>query len=365
MRKLEYAGIGLVLTIVLIFGVMPKLASAARDNLSDKRLAGSDSAFSAGPVGRLIALSAVTVDGRSVQGEQALWGGELLQAPPDRSINVMLNSIGQVVLGAGAVARFSAAPSGRDDTGRHTMIGSLESGQIDVRLSPEGRAYIEAAGSTYRASRGSSFSLAVRDGRAVLKTATGDVVVSDQAPQRRYILRPVGSGSTISVRARSTRQIQIQVTDENDKPVPDLPIVFALAGAGGKFAGTLGPAGSAGGTGAGAGGAGTSSLGNTFTASSNRLGQVTVQLNTGDTTGSDTLNVTTDGGNALRIGITVTPAVGFWTTGHKWLVFGIAAAAGIAIGIATTRDSGNQNLNQNQNQNQNSNSARVRPGPRR
>jgi len=346
MKKLEYSAIGLVLTIVLIFGAVPRLASAARDNLSDKRLAGSESAFSVGPVGSLLALSGVTVDGRSVQGEQALWGGELLQAPPDGSINVMLNSIGQVVLGGGAVARFSAAPSGRDDTGRHTMIGSLESGQIDVRLSPEGRAYIEAAGSAYRASRGSSFSLAVRDGRAVLKTATGDVVVSDQAPQRRYILRPVGSGSTISVRARSTRQIQVQVTDENDKPVPDLPIIFALAGAGGKFAGTLGPAGSAGG---GAGGAGTSSLGTTFTGSSNRLGQVTVQLNTGDSAGSDTLNVTTEGGNALRIGITVTAAAGFWTTGHKWLVFGLVAAAGIAIGIAATRDSGNKNQNQNGN----------------
>lgn len=337
MTKMDKAAIGLVLTIVLTFGVMPRLASASRDNLSDKHLAGSDSAPSAGPIGNLVALSAVVVDGRSVQGEQTLWGGELLQAPPDGSINVSLNSIGQVVLGGGAVARLSAARSGRDDIGRHTMIGSLESGQIDVRLGPEGRAYIEAAGSIYRASRGSSFVLAVRDGKAVLTTTTGDVV-PDQAPQRRYILRPVGSGSTISVRARSTRQIQIQVTDENDKPVPDIPIIFALAGVGGKFAGTLGPGGSTGAGAGGPGGAGPSSLGNTFTGSSNRLGQVTVQLRTGDSPGSDTLNVTTDGANALRIGITVTPATGFWTTGHKWLVFGLAAAAGIGIGIAVTRD---------------------------
>jgi hypothetical protein len=229
------------------------------------------------------------------------------------------------------------------------MIGSLESGQIDVKLGPQGRAYIEAAGSAYRASLGSSFSLAVRDGRAVLTTAIGDVV-SDQATQRRYILRPVGSGSTISVRARSTRQIQIQVTDENDKPVPDIPIIFALAGAGGKFAGTLGPGGSAGAGAGGPGGAGPSSLGNTFTGSSDRLGHVTVQLNTGDSPGSDTLNVTTDGANALRIGITVTPAVGFWTTGHKWLVFGLAAGAGIGIGIAATRDGkSNANISVNSN----------------
>src|ERR1700730_9580055 len=134
MTKMDKAAIGLVLTIVLIFGVMPRLASAARDNLSDKRLAGSDAASAVDPIGSLLALSAVIVDGRSVQGEQTLWGGELLQTPPNGSINVSLNSIGQVVIGGGAVARLSAARSGRDDTGRHTMIGSLESGQIDVRV---------------------------------------------------------------------------------------------------------------------------------------------------------------------------------------------------------------------------------------
>lgn len=51
----------------------------------------------------------------------------------------------------------------------------------------------------------------------------------NQAPQQKYVVRPAGLGSRISVLARSTRQIQIQVTDENDKPVPDMPVLFALA----------------------------------------------------------------------------------------------------------------------------------------
>src|SRR5712692_10225153 len=40
--------------------------------------------------------------------------------------------------------------------------------------------------------------------------------------------RPVASGAALSVRARSTRQIQVQVTDKNDKPLPDLPVLFSL-----------------------------------------------------------------------------------------------------------------------------------------
>jgi hypothetical protein len=59
--------------------------------------------------------------------------------------------------------------------------------------------------------------------------ATAPGKLSGRAPQRSYRIRPVGLGSTISVVARSTRQLQVQVTDENDKPVPDLPVVFMLA----------------------------------------------------------------------------------------------------------------------------------------
>jgi hypothetical protein len=49
-----------------------------------------------------------------------------------------------------------------------------------------------------------------------------------QTTQRRYILRPIPPDASFSVAARSTRQLQIQVTDENDRPVPDLPILFSL-----------------------------------------------------------------------------------------------------------------------------------------
>ena len=61
---------------------------------------------------------------------------------------------------------------------------------------------------------------------AALKTTPSQ----KQSGQDKYIIRPpVNAGAMLSVVARSTRQIQIQVTDQNDQPVPDLPVIFSLA----------------------------------------------------------------------------------------------------------------------------------------
>src|SRR3989442_943422 len=66
-------------------------------------------------------------------------------------------------------------------------------------------------------------------------TFAGVVPAQDQPPPQDVNIRvvdelgrPVASGAALSVRARSTRQIQVQVTDKNDKPLPDLPVLFSL-----------------------------------------------------------------------------------------------------------------------------------------
>jgi thiol-disulfide isomerase/thioredoxin len=53
------------------------------------------------------------------------------------------------------------------------------------------------------------------------------------APGRRYLVKPLDVGSAVDVRARSSRSLQVRVTDEHDRPVPDLPVLFSLALAGG------------------------------------------------------------------------------------------------------------------------------------
>jgi peroxiredoxin len=70
-----------------------------------------------------------------------------------------------------------------------------------------------------------------------------------QSGPRRYLIKPLNIGATTDVHARSSRSLQVRVTDENDRPVPDLPLLFTLEAVGGPgnsgtLAGRLVPRGS-------------------------------------------------------------------------------------------------------------------------
>jgi uncharacterized protein YkwD len=53
-----------------------------------------------------------------------------------------------------------------------------------------------------------------------------------QAAPRKYIIKPLNLGTNTEIRARATRNLQVQVTDENDRPMSDVPLLFLLAGIG-------------------------------------------------------------------------------------------------------------------------------------
>jgi hypothetical protein len=130
------------------------------------------------------------------------------------------------------------------------------------------------------------------------------------------VVRPVGLGSNISVKARSTRQIQVQVTDENDRSVPDLPILFALSGRGlGSLGGGLIPR-------------------TTFTVNTDARGIASVNFEAGDTTGNETISATVEGTRFNWIGqISITPAGGgFWSLRNSLIIAGVAAA-GAGVGL--------------------------------
>ncbi|HKG21683.1 MAG TPA: hypothetical protein VKC34_07270, partial [Blastocatellia bacterium] len=258
----------------------------------------------------------VAIDGRPFVGSRSLWGGEVVQAPRDRSVRIGFDGIGRVTLSRGAQARFSA---GRAES-RLVLVASILSGDVRISLQREAGAYVRASDSTFTASRGAEFLVAVREGEASLSTLSGVVEPGGQAAQRQYKLRPVGLGSNISVRARSTRQIQIQVTDENDKPVPDLPVLFLLGG-GGQGAGSL----SAG-----------ALAGSSVTATTNGQGLATVSFTAGpnSTTGSLTARVEgTD--NSTTLQLTVTRNVGFWSMRNSLIILGAVAAVGGAAVAAS------------------------------
>jgi hypothetical protein len=223
-----------LLILALITGRTPNAVRADGDGSNTDRPIRLYASARFGPIGAItgstLASSAAVINGQRAGGEQMIWGGELIEAPLDRTLRVSFDSIGQVTLDRGTMVRFGTALANPDDAGRQVLIASLVNGGLHVKLARESGAYIEAAGSIFTASPSAQFSVNVAEGRASVETIAGAVAAEQQpAAQRRYILRPVaGQGATLSVAARSTRQIQIQVTDENDRPIPDLPILFSL-----------------------------------------------------------------------------------------------------------------------------------------
>lgn len=335
--KLRYAATGLLLITALTAGLAPGRAWASDNSADQGRPIRLYASTRFGPIGAVktnsLTSGAVAIDGRVAQGEELIWGGELIKVLADHTVRVAFDSIGQVTLARGAMVRFAYARGSADDTGYNVLVASIIDGSVDVKLNASAGAYVEAPTSAFTASRGASFSVRVEEGRASLSTAVGVVRVQDQAvPQDVNIRvvdelgRPVSSGSQLSVRARSTRQVQVQVTDKNDKPLPDLPVLFSL---GNPCLGSLGLGALA---------------GLTMMQKTDKRGIATVPLIAGAAKCAASILVKVEGTNAsVTIQTKIQPNVSLVTPRNALLA---AAAAGAAIGtyIAVSNSGGTEKL---------------------
>ncbi|HET9529319.1 MAG TPA: hypothetical protein VFQ92_03135 [Blastocatellia bacterium] len=327
MKKTVYNAFVMLMVLVAAIELSPTMAVAdggASDEAGTIRLY----ARAAGPIGKVAlnfySKSALAINGREVQGERLLWGGELLQAPPNRSVLVSFDSIGQVTLTRGAVVRFVTSRGESNGENVPVLVASLLAGDIKVRLEAQAGAFVRAADSAFAATSGSSFRIGINEGQPVIDTFTGSVSAIQQPAQRKYLVRPVGVGSNISVRVRATRQIQVQVTDENDRPVPDLPIIFLLDGGGGQFVGSL--------TG-----------GTSVTVRTDPQGRASTTFTAGPTSGLNTITATVEGTSYSWTGNINVTQIGFWTVRNRLIVVGAAAAAagtGVAVSAAGDDDEG-------------------------
>jgi uncharacterized protein YaiE (UPF0345 family) len=322
--------IGLILILALLTALIPASVRAAENGAEETRALRLYASAHLGPIGAVklnsLTAGAVAIDGRIGQAEIPIWGGELIRVLSDRKVQVALDSIGQVTLGRGASVRFATARAALNDISHEVLVASLVEGSIDVKLNSDAAAYVEAAGSTFTASVGSSFSVGVQEGHALLSTVAGVVRTQDQpTPQDVNIRivdelgRPVSSGSQLSVRARSTRQIQVQVTDKNDKPLPDLPVLFSL---GDPCLGSLGLGVAAGGT---------------FRQKTDKRGIAAVPLVAGAARCAASIVAKVEGTNAsVTIHATVKPNARFLNTQNTLIIVAALVAAGVVIGLVVS-----------------------------
>jgi hypothetical protein len=334
--KIGYAATGLFLIVALTAGLAPAPVRASDRSADQERPIRLYASAHFGPIGAINVNSltdgAVAIDGRIARGDDLIWGGELIKVLPDRTARVALDSIGQVTLARGAMVRFASSRASSDDAGCEVLVASLVEGSIAVRLNAGSGAYVEAASSAFIASRGASFTVRVEGGRALLSTIAGVVRVHDQTPPQDLNIRivddlgrPVSSGSQLSVRARSTRQVQVQVTDKNDKPIPDLPVLFSLAD---PCLGSLG-------LGAVAGAS--------LVQKTDKRGIAAVPLIAGAARCAGSIIAKVEGTNAsISIQTRVQPNARFWNTQNTVLVVAAAAAAGIVTGFLVSNSGSNQ-----------------------
>ncbi len=335
--KIRYIATGLFLIVALTNGLLPAPARASDHFTSVQGAIRLYASARFGPIGTINLNSvngAVAIDGRLAQGEAPIWGGELIKVAADRTVRVALDSLGQVTLARGALIRFASARASSEDTSYDVLVASLVAGSADVKLNPGAGAYVEAGRSALTASRGASFSVSMEEGAASLTTVAGVVSVQDQPPPQDVNIRlvddlgrPVSSGSQFSVRARSTRQIQVQVTDKNDKPLPDLPVLFTL---GNPCLGSLGLGAIA---------------GLTMVQKTDKRGIAAVPLVAGAAKCAASIVAKVEGTNAsVTIQTNVQSSARFWNTQNTALVAAGAAAAGVGIGLAVANSGSGQKI---------------------
>lgn len=328
MQKNKFT-IGLLIWAVLL----APLTALARPNTSTNTST-TNVRVKAAPIGSVESLEPVQINGSSIGQQSLLWNGDLVRSAAGASTQVVLSSIGKVTLRGGAAVKLTT------NAGTQTLQAQVLNGELQVALKAESSATLEIAGTTFVTTKGAQFRAGLRDGQAVALATEGRVVslgnfgllsteeiaalMQQQVAPRKYLIKPLNLGTNTEIRARSTRNLQVQVTDENDRPVPDAPVLFLLGGGGpgGSNAGTL---------------AGQTTLRTT----TNAQGIADVNFTASDSVGSSTqIEVRVEGSDAVWQGTlsVVRAAAGFWSPQNAVPIFSvIGAAVGVGIYKAATR----------------------------
>jgi hypothetical protein len=331
MRKYKFTNILLILSLLLA----PVTLLARSESGAIPRASAPPTAA---PIGLVESLEAIQINGAPSGQQSVVWNGDLVRAAAGASAQVMLSSIGKVTLRGGSVVKLTT------NAETNTLRADILNGELNVTLKPESSATLQIAGAIFLTTKGAQVRAGVRDGQAVVSATSGKAIAlgnfgllsaaeaaavqQQQAGPRKYIIKPLNLGTNTEIRARSTRNLQIQVTDENDRPVPDAPVLFLLGGGGSG--------------GAGGGGAGTLAGQASVRGVTNSQGIAQVNFTASNTVGSSTrIEVRVENSEAVWQGTIniIRAAAGFWSPQNAVPIFSvIGAAVGGGIYAVTTRD---------------------------
>ena len=328
--------ISTLLAMLLACAPMAGLANSEHEKLSAGLRAPSPSMLA--PIGTIESLEAVEINGVLVKRNAPVWSGDIIQAAPATTSRIAVKGVGEVLLRGGAAVKINS------DVSAQRLTAAVIKGEMSLTLNPEVSAQIQIGERVYVVSKGAKVNAAWRAGEPVLQTSKGSVMAmgswsvdtrvasnEQQATPRRTLIKPYNLGASTDVRARSTRSVQVRVTDENDKPIPDAPVIFLISG--GSVAG--GGAAGAGGAAGGAGGAGSLAGQTSVTVTTNAQGIASTNFNASNFPGSSArISARVQGTDAVWEGTfnVITAARGFWSPQTAVPVFAIIGTA-VGIGI--------------------------------
>jgi len=329
MSARKYYTIGLFVVLMLTLVAVPGSTRAA-DGLREQAPIRLYAKALAGPIGNLSekwgTTGAVLINGRCAVGRESVWSGDLLQAQSEAL--VILDSVGEVRLSRGTTARLGVT---RDKVGDNdkgwVLIASLTAGELQVKLLKDAAAYLETRDSAFTTTAGAAFRAMIRDGRGVVNARAGNVSVEKPSRQERaFTIAPVQHGNALKVTTRHSISIRVQVL-EDQKPVADVPVVFAI---------------DAGGLGIGRLGIGTVSA-DTLTTPTDANGIASIPFEAGAKPGRAKISATILGTRVSWIGeVEVKGAA--WNSTNTGILFGLLGAGAVGGGIAIAKAGGKKSI---------------------
>lgn len=346
MKRLKVYAIGMGLVLTLVHSLLTPAVTATTHTQPHFVLRSDDftpktTFVSANPLGMYESIGTVKINGQPMSGRGLFWRGDEVEASASAGTRLTMVGFGSASLQPGTVMRFSTLADTPTSATENTLVVALTAGSVALRLQPGVSAQLKSGASSLLASAGASLRFSLRAQEPVVEVESGNVVplrnqdledltsisansdlsarndLQTQSTQPGYVLKPVGGvrGSAVfDVRARATRQIQIQVTDENDRPVPDVPIIITFGSQLGRFSST--------------------------TISSNANGIASVDFTAASQGGQSNFTAQIQGTNITLTGVVVVSlAAAFWSWQTAGPVLGVAATMIVVpTVIVTTRD---------------------------
>lgn len=163
---------GLSLAMILSSSMIPTFAGHTKNTFTKT--------IAPGAIGIIESAGIVTINGRPANGSFTLWGDELVQATTNARI--VFGTLGEVAISPGASLQLKMENAKlHEAAGSQAFSAKLLAGEMSVKLLGDSGALVNSVDSEFTASKGAQFKVDLKEGRAMIQTASGTVLANTSA----------------------------------------------------------------------------------------------------------------------------------------------------------------------------------------